>query len=187
MSEYYDTHITNHLAQENTFKNALREDAAIPTFADSKHLLPQPFWQGHQPTIDCYWRVWELAFRNINRPTIENGFIANHIGTAFNGNLFMWDSAFILLFVRYGSRAFGFQRTLDNLYCKQHADGFICREIRESDGSDNFFRFDPASTGPNVMPWTEWEYYQTFGDRERLARVFPVLVAYHQWLRAYRT
>jgi len=26
-----------------------------------------------------------------------------------------------------------------------------------------------------------------FGDRERLARVFPVLVAYHQWLRTYRT
>jgi hypothetical protein len=187
MSEYYDTHITNHLAQENTFKNALREDAAIPTFADSKQLLPQPFWQGHQPTIDCYWHVWELAFRNINHPTAENGFIANYIDTAFNGNLFMWDSAFILLFARYGSRAFSFQRTLDNLYCKQHADGFICREIRESDGSDNFFRFDPASTGPNVMPWTEWEYYQTFGDRERLKCVFPVLVAYHQWLRAYRT
>jgi hypothetical protein len=99
----------------------------------------------------------------------------------------MWDSAFILLFARYGSRAFDFQRTLDNLYCKQHPDGFISREIRESDGSDCFHRFDPSGTGPNVMPWTEWEHYQSFGDRKRLAAVFPVLAAFHQWMRAYRS
>jgi hypothetical protein len=187
MSDYYDTHITNRLAQENTFRNAQREEAVPPTFADNKHLLPQPFWQGHSSTIDCYWRVWEIAFRNLFRPTAANGFIANYIDTAFNGNLFMWDSAFILLFARYGSRVFNFQRTLDNLYCKQHADGFICREISESDGLDVFYRFDPSSTGPNVMPWTEWEYFLTFGDRDRLARVFPVLAAYHQWLRVNRT
>jgi hypothetical protein len=86
-----------------------------------------------------------------------------------------------------GSRAFDFQRTLDNLYAKQHPDGFICREIVEADGSDLFYRHDPPSTGPNVLPWVEWEHYQTIGDDERLARVFPVLVAYHRWLRAYRT
>jgi len=38
-----------------------------------------------------------------------------------------------------GSRAFDFQRTLDNLYAKQHPDGFICREIVEADGSDLFW------------------------------------------------
>jgi hypothetical protein len=187
MSDYYDTHITNRLAHENTFRDAIREETVLPTFANSRQLLPQPFWQGHQATLDCYWRVWQIAFQNLCQPTAQNGFIANYIDTAFNGNLFMWDSAFILLFARYGSRAFNFQRTLDNLYCKQHRDGFICREIRESDGMDIFSRFDPASTGPNVMPWTEWEYFLTFGDRERLGRVFPVLAAYHQWLRVYRT
>lgn len=44
----------------------------------------------------------------------------------------MWDSCFILLFARYGCRAFNFQRTLDNLYAKQHADGFICRYVPSS-------------------------------------------------------
>jgi hypothetical protein len=50
-----------------------------------------------------------------------------------------------------------------------------------------FHRFDPSSTGPNVMPWAEWEYFQTTSDVERLANVFPALVAYHRWLKAYRT
>ena len=38
-----------------------------------------------------------------------------------------------------------------------------------------------------MLAWAEWEHYRNFGDRDRLARVFPVLCAYHQWLRAYRT
>ncbi len=187
MSSIYDTHIKNRLVIDNTFRGMPRERPAPPSFAASKPLLPQPIWQNHPAAIDCYWRVWELAFRNLRRPTAGNGFVANYIDTAFNNNLFMWDSAFILLFGRYGNRAFNFQRTLDNLYCKQHPDGFICREIRELDGSDVFQRFDPASTGPNVLPWVEWEYYLVCGDRDRLERVFPVLTAYHQWLRHYRT
>jgi hypothetical protein len=120
-------------------------------------------------------------------PTPQNGFVSPYIDTAFNGHLFMWDSAFILLFARYGQRAFNFQQTLDNLYCKQHPDGFICREIDEADGRDMFQRFDPPATGPDVMPWTEWEYFLNFGDQARLERVFPVLVAFHQWMRRYRT
>ena len=110
--------------------------------------------------------------------------MASFIDTAFNDCLFMWDSAFILLFARYGRRAFDFQRTLDNLYASQHPDGFICREIGTFDGKDRFERFDAASTGPNVMPWTEWEHYGDTADSDRLARVFPVLVAYHRWLQA---
>ena len=184
---YYDTHIENPLVRENVFRSMPREEVAPPTFAGARGELPEPFWGGHATALDCYWKTWELAFRNLRRPTAENGFVANYIDTAFNDCLFMWDSAFILLFARYGSRAFDFQRTLDNLYAKQHKDGFICREIREADGGDQFSRFDPASTGPNVMPWTEWESYLTHGDRERLAHVFPVLVAYHRWLRLYRS
>lgn len=184
---YYNTHVENSFVQENIYRGMEPEQAELPRFEQARSLLPEPLWAGHQAAIDCYWKTWQLAFRNLRQPTAENGFVSNYIDTAFNDNLFMWDSAFILLFARYGSRAFDFQRTLDNLYAKQHPDGFICREIREIDGSDCFCRFDPAATGPNVMPWTEWEYWRIFGDRPRLERVFPVLVAFHQWMRAYRT
>lgn len=99
----------------------------------------------------------------------------------------MWDSAFICLFARYGTRVFNFQKTFDNFYAKQHPDGFICREIWGKDGTDCFHRYDPVSTGPNVIPWSEWEYFQNFGDMERLDQIFPVLSAFYQWLMLNRT
>jgi len=187
MAGFYDTHVRNPLTDENPFRSRTRERSAIPGFRDVRSLLPDPWWTGHETAIDCWWKVWELAFRNIKQPTKQNGFVSRYIDTAFNDNLFMWDSCFILLFARYGSRAFNFQRTLDNLYCKQHSDGFIAREIRESDGSDCQHRFDPSSTGPNVLAWTEWEYFLVFNDKKRLKTVFPALAAYHQWLRKYHT
>jgi glycogen debranching enzyme len=91
------------------------------------------------------------------------------------------------MFGKYASRAFNFQGTLDNFYAKQHPDGFICREIRESDGTDCFERFDPSSTGPDIMPWAEWDYFEVFNDSARLKRVFPVLLGYHEWYKTYRS
>jgi hypothetical protein len=128
-----------------------------------------------------------LAYNNLTRPTLENGFAANYCDTAFNGNLFMWDTCFITCFGLYGRRAFNFQKTLDTFYRKQHTDGFICREISEADGGDCYPRFDPSSTGPNVMAWAEWNHYMKTGDLQRLEAVFPPLMAYHDWTRKYRT
>jgi glycogen debranching enzyme len=184
---YIDTHLREPLVEQNAFVRMPQDDVPPPSFEDAWDSLPQPFWEGHVGAIDCYRGAWELAFSNLRRPEPESGFVASFIDTAFNDCLFMWDSAFILLFARYGRRAFDFQRTLDNFYARQHPDGFICREIGTFDGKDRFERFDAASTGPNVMPWTEWEHYGATADRERLGQVFPVLVSYHRWLRRHRT
>jgi hypothetical protein len=187
MDNLYHTYILNPFVEQNSFRTENLRSDFLPDYGDFRKLLPQPRWNGHETAIDCYWKTWEIAYRNLRLPTLENGFVSPYIDTAFNGNLFMWDSAFILMFARYGRNAFNFQQTLDNFYAKQHPDGFICREIRETDGTDCFLRFDPPATGPNVLPWTEWEYYQNFGDQERLTKVFPALLAYHQWFRRYRT
>jgi hypothetical protein len=184
---YIDTHLREPLVEENTFLRMSPEGVEPPSFDDAWNLLPQPFWEGREDVIGCYRGAWELAFGNLRRPEPGSAFVASFIDTAFNDCLFMWDSAFILLFARYGRRAFDFQRTLDNLYANQHPDGFICREISTLDGRDRFERFDATSTGPNVMGWTEWEHYNDTADHERLARVFPVLVSYHRWLRRHRT
>jgi Trehalase len=187
MGYFYETYVKNPLVEENTFLSMPREKVEPASFSEVAESLPQPFWQKHDAVIQCYWKAWELAFKNLKRPTEENGFIANYIGTQFNDCLFMWDSVFALMYGKYGLRSFNFQRTLDNLYVKQHTDGFICRELAESDGTDRFHRYDPSSTGPNVMPWSEWEHFSITGDKERLSRVFPVLAAYHRWMREYRT
>ena len=184
---YLDVIPEHGLVRENAFLAAAPDRSAPPRFEDAGARLPQPFWEGHKAEILCYWKVWELAFRNLRAPTPANGFVAPYIDTAFNDCLFLWDSVFILMFGRYGSRAFDFQRTLDNLYAKQHPDGFIPREIQEWDGQDRFHRHDPVSTGPNVLAWSEWEYFLQFGDVARLRAVFPVLLAYHRWFQTYRT
>lgn len=173
--------------KENVFIGAEPEQRPLPTFEEARDRLPQPVWEGHKSVLDCYWRAWELAFGNLCRPEPGTGFVSNFIDTAFNGCIFMWDSSFILMFGKYGQRIFDFQDTLNNFYSHQHRDGFICREIQESTGEDRFTRFDPAATGPDVMPWCEWEYFRNFGDRDRLAKVFPPLLAYHEWLRVNHT
>ena len=178
---------TDPLVMENGFIGAKRYTPPLPSFDVSKDLLPAPFIDGEESFTDCYYRAWEIAFSNLRAPSDASGFCSDFIDTAFNGFLFMWDSAFIVMFGKYGARAFDFQATLDNFYARQHPDGFICREICESEGGDQFFRHDPSSTGPNVLPWAEWTYYENFGDVDRIRKVFPPLLAYHRWLREHRT
>ncbi len=184
---YKDKSAADPLVAENVFIGRMPDRSFPKNFAESRPLLPSPHWEGHQSAIDGYWRAWDLAFRNTRRAPLETGFITPFIDTAFNDCLFMWDSVFILMWARYGERAFPFQKTLDNFYTKQHPSGFICREIRQWNGEDFFHYSDPNSTGPNLLPWAEWEYFRQFGDRERLAQVFPPLLAYYRWTRKNRT
>jgi len=184
---YTDRYVPEPLVDENVFLN-MKPDRSYPrNFPESRAALPEPFWEGHESAIECYWKAWDLAFRNCKRVLRGNGFIAPYIDTAFNDCIFMWDSSFILMFAKYGRRAFEFQRTLDNFYAVQHPDGFITRELQEWNGNDRFHRYDPVSTGPNLMPWCEWEYFLNFGDKDRLAKIFPPLLAYYHWTRHHRT
>jgi hypothetical protein len=184
---YIDTHVPNIFVKENSFLERTPDTTRPPAFNTIKSDLPHPFWPSRQEVIQCYWKTWEIAFGNLHQVNPKSGFIAPFIDPAFNGHIFMWDEGFMLMFGRYGSRAFNFQNSLNNFYAKQHKDGFICREIRESDGTDVFERFDPSSTGPNILPWTEWEYFLNFNDTIRLREVFAPLLAYYQWLRTYRS
>ena len=144
------------LVAENSFIGAEPNTAPLPSFAEYKDRLPQPFWVGHEDVIDCYYKAWEIAFSNLRQPKKDTGFVSPFIDTAFNGCTFMWDSAFMLMFGKYADRIFRFQGTLDNFYAKQHRDGFICREIEEDTGREHFTRHDPSATGPEVMSWCVW-------------------------------
>lgn len=174
------------LVAENTFIDSKPDMSALPKFEEIKSSLPSPFWGKHQSYIDCYWKAWEIAFLNLRLPE-GAGFISSFIDPAFSGEIFMWDSVFMLMFGKYADRIFKFQKTLDNFYSHQHKDGYICRQIDEKSGDDTYTRHDPSSTGPEVMPWCEWEYYLNFGDKERLSRVFPCLLAYHRWMKEHFT
>ncbi len=183
---YKDTYVREPLVAENSFRTAKMTRTKPGSFNDARKVLPSPVWEGHDKEIEMYWKAWEIGIKNISLPLDDSGFVTSYISPAYNGNIFMWDCAFITMFTRYGERFFPFQKTLDNFYAKQHPDGFICREIRV-DGSDCFGRYDPTSTGPNILPWSEWLYYEQYGDDSRLNKIFPALAAYCKWLRLNRT
>src|SRR6218665_279111 len=182
-----DLRIDNPYAAENVFRTKAADFAPLPVYNEVKAKLPVAVWPARPDVVECYNYTWRTAFKNLYQPQKANGFISPFIDAAFNKNIFMWDTGFMTLFGRYGASAFNFQGSLDNFYAKQQKDGYICREIRRADGSDNFERYDLSSTGPDILPWVEWEYYQNFKDDQRLKDIFPALLAYYQWFRTYRS
>ena len=177
----------NPYVEKNTFLSQEVNLAPTYRYEDVKGRLPLPVWDGHEDTIACYEHVARVAFDNFKTPSPESGLISPFIDTAFNGNLFMWDSAFNVMYGKYFVGAADFQVTLDNFYARQHKDGFICRELSEGEAGDRFSRDDPGSTGPNILPWAEWEYYRATGNRERLSRVFDPLCGYYRWFMNNRS
>lgn len=175
------------LVTRNPYRQRQSEPREIMRFERARELLPEPVLPDRPEWVEMYWRAWEIAWQHLRRPRPGSGFVANYIDTAFNDNSFMWDSCFMMRFGLYARRAHDFMGTLDNFYAKQHPDGFICREISTLTGRDNFYPFDPNSTGPNILAWAEWQYYRYSGDDSRLSQVFYPLLAYHHWLRAHRT
>jgi hypothetical protein len=170
---------------ENPFLMRQYVPAPLPEYDPEK--LPALIADDHPAWVATYNKAWQIAFQNIRQPEPDSGFVSSFIDTAFNKNTFMWDSCFMTMFGRYGRRVFNFMGTLDNFYARQHADGFICREINTYDGEDFFTPFDSRSTGPNIMAWAEWIDYQTSGDVDRLRAIFPALVGYHRWWKDWRT
>lgn len=171
----------------NEYKRKEVECVKLPKYEEIKHLLPSPIFEGHDDYLECYDYAWKIAFNNLNNPYPKSGFVSPFIDTAFNGCLFMWDSSFILMFTKYANRVFPFQSTLDNFYSCMHKDGFICREINEKNGWDKFTKNDPSSTGPNILAWCEWQYYENFKDLDRLRKVYYPLRAYQLWFKNNRT
>jgi hypothetical protein len=183
---YKNTYNKEPLVTENEYRIAKPTRLEPKSFAEAKTILPQPVWDNHPKEIEMYWKAWEIAIGNIRQVQEGSGFVSPYLDVAYNGNIFMWDASFMMMFARYGYRFFPFQNTLDNFYAKQHPDGFICREIK-ADGADCFERYDPVSTGPNLLPWSEILYYRQYGDNARLEKVFAPLCAYYKWLKLNRT
>lgn len=183
---YKNTYVKDIFVAENPFRTQTPETVIPGSFEQARNILPSPFWEGHEKEVEMYWDAWRIAVSHIRQPRPGSGFVSPYLDVAYNGNIFMWDTSFMMLFAKYGRDFFPFQRSLDNFYAKQHQDGFICREIRE-DGSDCFERYDPTSTGPNLLPWVELAYYRQYGDLDRLHKVFPALCAYSRWWQLNRT
>jgi hypothetical protein len=108
----------------------------IPKFETARYKLPSPIFDEDPEYVNCYWKAWELAFRNFHEPAASSGFVSQFIDAAFNQNIFLWDTCFMTMFCNYAHPYVPGICSLDNFYAKQHKDGEICREINRTTGKD---------------------------------------------------
>lgn len=112
------------------------EKKGLPRWDEIKNKLPDPIYEENELFVKCYWKAWELAFKNFYEPYNGSGFVSQFIDAAFNQNIFLWDTGFMTMFCNYGYGLVPGIESLDNFYCKQHETGEICREINRKTGED---------------------------------------------------
>jgi len=129
----------------------------LPTFDETKKKLPAPIFDEDPDYVKCYWKAWELAFKNFHEPSPISGFVSQFIDAAFNENIFLWDTCFMTMFCNCGHPYVPGICSLDNFYAKQHEDGEICREINRATGRD-FHYWVNAEGEPLFSRWGyDWE------------------------------
>lgn len=171
------------------FAKTIYTSEALPVFTTVKSQLPTPILDANQGWIDLYWKAWSLGISHIRKPQSNSPFVSNWYDEAFDNNIYQWDIIFMTMFGRYGHHVFPAINSLDNFYCLQDPDGYLCRIIDEATGS-----YYPAPNGkwtdymvnPPLFSWAEMESFRITGDRNRLALVLPVLEKYFEWVEKYR-
>ena len=164
------------------FSKKAYTDSNIPAFAQSKSKLPQPVLTNNPELIDLYWRAWELAFDHYRKPPKGSPFVSNFIDEAFSFSVFQWDTIFMIMFARYANSIFPAIQSLDNFYCRQYENGYICREIQEADGEDYIYEGRVNTINPPLFGWAEIESYKLTGDKSRFKIILPALEKYAEWL-----
>lgn len=158
----------------------------IPSFAEDKDKLPAPVLEDNPEYVDLYWKAWELAFTHFKKPPQGSPFVSDFIDEAFSPSIFQWDTIFMIMFARYAHFIFPSIQSLDNFYCRQYENGYICREIQEADGADFVFVDREHTVNPPLFSWCEVENYKITGDKSRYKSVLPVIEKYTEWLEKYR-
>ncbi len=197
------------------FAKKAYEPKPLPKFSEMKDRLPGPIYDENPTYVAMYWKAWELAFRNFHEPAPRSGYVSQFIDAAFNQDIFQWDTCYMTMFCNYADPLTPGIGSLDNFYCKQHADGEICREIDRATGRDfapwvndgrkgllsrwndfsvKYVGRDAPQPPPlltldglnhPIFAWAELEHFRVTGDRSRLRLVFDPLLHYYQALQKY--
>ena len=168
------------------FSKKIITETPIPNFESEKINLPSPILDDNPEWINLYWKTWELAFAHYKNPPKGSPFVSAYIDEAFAPNIFQWDTFFMIMFARYANHIFPAIQSLDNFYCRQYENGYICREIVEATGGDFVFEGRDNTVNPPLFSWAEMENFNITGDKSRFESVLPVLEKYAEWLEKYR-
>ena len=154
----------------------------LPVYSEIKDKLPQPILADNKDYLDMYWFCWKILYTRMKQPPKGSALVSNFLDEQFSPQIFQWDSLFMIMFARYGHSVFPAIETFDNFYARQHNSGYICRELRESDGADLIYQGRWNTINPPLFSWTEMASYRLSGDKKRLALVLTALEKYAEWL-----
>lgn len=183
----FDTSVPVEPPIDNAFWREAVTTNALPPAAAWEREVPVVFWEGHDDVAEMFAAAWRMVGAKLHRPEPNTAFKRNFVYTPFGKSVFVWGSCFIAQYGEYAAHVFPFIEQLDNFYSVQGSDGFIPRQLGIYDGVTQFAPSDLSSVGGVIFAWTELNHFRRTLDRERLAKVYPVLLAHHRWYRANRT
>jgi len=180
------------LVDRNLFRRAAAAVAPVPPFADVLPRLPSPVLPEDPALESLYWAAWEALWSRLRSPSPGSRLVAPYPYPADEtqpaADQLETDAlVFVAQLAGYLPGAFRLIDILDNVYARQHDNGFISRAFEPHSGNDYHQPYEPNSAGPNLLAWAEWRYFRLTGDAERISAVFWPLLAHHRWLRANRT
>ncbi len=159
-----------------------------PSEAQLMQAVPQPVLPPSLASLGrLYQQAWSMFLKLVVNPPPESGAIGSYISTGAGFGLmqFVWDSSFTTMCMAYAWRVMNVHANLDNLYSRQFDGGYLHREISWEDGLPSLFEPD-FGPNPPIASLAEWQVARISGNLLRLKRVYPLLLAQHQWLRANR-
>lgn len=162
--------------------------------------LPKVHFGEHPEWEELFDATWEMHKSNIQKiPAVVNPEEPYYVDEAFSGNIFAWDTMFMMMYDKFGINQFPTLASMDNFYWNQvddegaENDGYIPREIIESSGKDYHNGYtDERSMNPPLWAWAEWEQYQIHGDVSRFSKVikgktiFDRLVSHYNFIERYK-
>jgi hypothetical protein len=147
--------------QGQYFKIKKYKSKPLPEFMKLKSSLPSPIFDENPLWVETYWKAWEIACKNFHAPSEKSGYVSQFLDPAFNANIFLWDGAFMTMFLNIAHPLVPGISSLDNFYIKQHVTGEICREINRETGEDlEFWRNTEGS--PLFSRWGFDEYFNQY-------------------------
>ncbi|ADD42413.1 MGH1-like glycoside hydrolase domain-containing protein [Stackebrandtia nassauensis] len=103
----------------------------------------------------------------------------------FTGGLWSWDSwKHAVGVARFDPKLA--RSVVESMFDHQRADGMIPDCVFYNNIADGGGNWNERNTKPPLAAWAVWQVYQHDRDRDFLRRMYPKLVAYHEWWYAAR-
>ena len=175
------------LVEKNLFRQQGPSALRLPKFEELRPCLPIPVLPQNTAWEAVYWRAWEALWKSQLDQSSGSTHPGGNVVPGIDRTVSMGQSAFLTNLSGYIPGSFKFVELLDRFYAAQHETGFIHRDVTFGTSEAYAQAFDPNSTGPNLLAWSAWRAFRLTGDKNRIAAVFPALMAHHRWCRDNRT